>query len=61
MLSKPITILKDGKLLGYIRLQTDMLDRLEPDDLMVLERVLNKGDSTIVTFRLNIHKAMMER
>lgn len=56
MLSGPKTIIQDGKLLGYIRLQTEVLDKLGPDTLMVLERELNKGDSTVITFRLRIMK-----
>lgn len=56
MLSGAKTIIQDGKLLGYIRLQTDVLDKLGPDTLLVLERELNKGDSTIITFRLRLAK-----
>lgn len=59
MLSEPKTIIQDGKLLGYIRLQTEVLDKLGPDTLMILERELNKGDSTIITFRLKLIKRGM--
>lgn len=63
MLSDAKTIIQDGKLLGYIRLQTDVLDKLGPETLMILEREFNKGDSTIITFRLKLvasgyHKGM---
>lgn len=54
MLSKPITIIQDGKLLGYIRLQVSVLDKLKPGSLMILEREFNKGDTTIITFRLKV-------
>ncbi len=56
MLSEPKTIILNGKLLGYIRIQTEVLEQLTADTLLVLERELNKGDATIVTFRLGFSK-----
>ncbi len=56
MLSSPITIIREGKLLGYIRIQREVLEQLEPDTLLVLERELNKGDLTILTFRLRLER-----
>jgi hypothetical protein len=56
---KTTTIISNGKLLGYIRLQEDVLINLKPDMALLLEQEINKGDSTILTFRLTFVKATL--
>jgi len=49
---KTVTIISNGQLLGYIKLQEEVLSAIKPDMAILLEQEINKGDSTIVTFRL---------
>jgi len=54
MLSKGITIIQENRLIGYVKLQQDVLEKLKPNEVIMLERELNVGDTTINTFRLKI-------
>lgn len=60
MLSKAKTIIMDGKLLGYIKLQESVFEQLKSDTLIVLERVLVAGpkdNTTLLSFRLKLINA----
>lgn len=60
MLSGPKTIIKDGRLLGYIKLEEFIFEQLKSDTLVVLERVLVAGpkdNTTLMSFRLKLINA----
>ena len=53
---KTTTIINEGRLVGYIKLREDILQDLKRDVVIVLEQEINRGDATIITFRLVKHR-----
>ena len=51
---KTTTIIKDGKLVGVIKLQQEVLENLKSEDALLLTKQINRGDATITTFKLDI-------
>ena len=50
---KMVTIIKDNKLVGTVKLQDSVFEGMSKDDGILLTKELNRGDSTILTFKLS--------